>query len=82
MGTGRSSLVTLLRARGGFGDVEAEAVVLLVLLEAMVAGSVSKDREDRVAGLIERSVVCLDAPANGRSRGLLRNRRRPAGATA
>lgn len=68
---GRSSLLKLLAHRG-FGDVEAEAVVLLVLLEAMVGGSPNSERADRVVSLIERSVVCLpsgdDARRNGRRR--------------
>jgi AcrR family transcriptional regulator len=66
-----SSLLKLLAPRG-FGDLEAEAVALLVLLEAMVAGTSNSEREARVASLIERSVICLDAAAAGRAN----NRRR------
>jgi AcrR family transcriptional regulator len=73
--SGRSSLLRLLRPRG-FGDIEAEAVVLLVLLEAMVGGSPNSDREDRVASVIERSVVCLPALANGTGNGRAGGRRR------
>jgi AcrR family transcriptional regulator len=56
--TSRASLLGMLRHRG-FGDLDAEAVALLVLLEAMVAGVANEQREARVASLIERSVVCL-----------------------
>jgi AcrR family transcriptional regulator len=59
--TSRSSLLGMLRHRG-FGDLDAEAVALLVLLEAMVAGVANEAREARVASLIERSVVCLGQP--------------------
>jgi AcrR family transcriptional regulator len=58
--SGRSSLIKLLEDRG-FGDIEAEAVVLLVLLEAMVGGGSNASRSARVVELIEASVVCIGA---------------------
>lgn len=71
--TGRSSLVKLLEDRG-FGDIEAEAVVFLVLLEAMVAGGSSVARSARVVELIEGSVVCIGVARPERSRRRLRRR--------
>jgi AcrR family transcriptional regulator len=70
--TSRASLLGMLRHRG-FGDLDAEAVALLVLLEAMVAGVANEQREARVASLIERSVVCLgDGEARSPNRRRLR----------
>jgi AcrR family transcriptional regulator len=48
-----------LLARRGQGDVEPEAVVMLVYLEEMTSGVPSKRRVEGVGGVIERSLLFL-----------------------
>jgi AcrR family transcriptional regulator len=53
--------ILALLGRRGDGDVDAEAVVMLVLLEEMTSGAPSAPRIAGVGGVIERSLLFLDA---------------------
>ena len=62
----RAMFAEMLHLRG-FGDVDAEAIVLLALLDAMTAQPVTRSRIDGYARVIERGVL-IQVPDTGQAR--------------